>query len=84
MRLSAEQLHAQGFAYYRAPNVPAAGRTFDAVAKSQSEFEVVAQVAAHGASRSYSPPVMHVRPGAGLFQAVADLAPAVPVIDIYV
>ncbi|HEY6529065.1 MAG TPA: hypothetical protein VIZ65_10260 [Cellvibrionaceae bacterium] len=84
MRLSAEQLHAQGFAYYRAPNVPAAGRIFDAVAKSQSEFEVVGQVSSSGASRSYSPPVTQVRAGAGLFQAVANLAPSVPVIDVYV
>ncbi|MEY4589212.1 MAG: hypothetical protein RL497_1288 [Pseudomonadota bacterium] len=89
MKLSAEQLQAKGF--YRAPNAqavgrsaPAPGRTFDAVAKSQSEFEVLEPAAAQSKNRSYSPPVSPVRTGAGLFQAVANMASSVPVVDIYV
>ncbi|HMU67260.1 MAG TPA: hypothetical protein PKE57_08945 [Cellvibrionaceae bacterium] len=85
MRLSADHLQAQGFTYYRAPQVAAAGRTFDAVATPGSAYEVRDSTSAPGAKASYSPPLTApIRSGAGVFQAVAEFAPARPVIDIYV
>lgn len=83
MKLSADQLQAKGFAYYRAPAAAGVGRTFDAVAKTQGDFEVVAPVSSSTASRSYSPPIAPVRGGANIFQAVADLRPSGQAIDVY-
>ena len=84
MRLSADHLQAKGFTYYRG-QVAGAGRTFDAVATPGSAYEVREQTGAPGAKSSYSPPLSApVRSGAGVFQAVAQFAPAQPVIDIYV
>ncbi|HRH77622.1 MAG TPA: hypothetical protein PK129_09780 [Cellvibrionaceae bacterium] len=83
MRLSAEHLQAQGFTYYRTPQVAGAGRTFDAVAKPGREYEV-SVYSSQTSKPSYSPPLSPVRSGAGLFQAVAEFAPVHPAIDIYV
>jgi len=84
MKLPPEHLYAKGFSYHQATPVGRVGRTFDAVAKAKSEYEVV-DAPPRKISSTYSPPVNQFpRSGAAVFLAVAQLAPAVPEIDVYV
>lgn len=85
MGFSGDPLRAGGYGLFNQPQVNRAGRTFDAVAKSSNEFEVVEPSATHS-KHTYSPPLSPVRPGIAMFQqvAAANPSPHIQSIDLYV
>lgn len=85
MGFSGDPLRAGGYGLFNQLQVSRAGRTFDAVAKSQNEFEVV-EPSASQSKPTYSPPINPARPGIAMFMQVAAASPSahIQTIDLYV
>lgn len=84
MGFSGDPLRAGGYGLFNQPQVSRAGRTFDAVAKSHNEFEVV-ETSASQSKQTYSPPLNPVRPGIAMFaQVAASPSSYIQRIDLYV